>query len=152
VVASAAVRLQRVAAVRRLSATLALALCLLGCSGEPVTLLTGVDPDACYAGGETGMTGRLVVDPKYGTSFNGKPVMWPVGFTARRAGAEVEVLDAQGTVRATTGRTYHISIGYVSDRQVVESVGAFPAAVNCSYPWDFVDCTAAPANLYCRTE
>ena len=116
--------------MRRVSTTFALALCLLGCSlapGEPVALLTGVNPDYCYAGGEQGVTALLIVDPTHGTSFDGRPVMWPVGFTGRRVGAEVEVLDAQGNVKATTGRTYHISYAPAPDS--AQAINAFPAAV-----------------------
>ena len=121
-----------------------LALSLLGCapSGEPVQLLTGVDPDACYAGGETGMGGLLLADAHYGTSFNGRPVMWPTGFTAVRVGGEVVVLDG-GRVVATTGRKYCISIAPVFEaesRQRMEELDAYPAAANCDYAWDFVDC------------
>jgi hypothetical protein len=32
----------------------------------------------------------------------------------------------------------------------MEHVGAYPAAANCTYTWDFIDCTADPANPYCR--
>jgi hypothetical protein len=139
-----------VAAVPWVTTALGLALCLIGCaaSGEPVDLLTGVDAISCYAGGETGMTGPLVVDPTYGTSFNGKPVMWRTGFTARRAGGEVEVLDSAGKVVATTGRLYHISIAPVSSeekRRLMETIGAYPAAAECGYAWDFIDC-GTPAN------
>jgi hypothetical protein len=144
--------------VRRLLATITVALCLSGCrsfSGQPVDLLTGVEADTCYAGGESGATAALLVDPRYGTSFNGNPVMWPNGYSARRDGAEVVVFDAGGRARAITGRIYHISIAPVwttAKRELLERIGAFPAAVNCSYPWDFIDCTADPANQYCLPE
>jgi hypothetical protein len=138
-------------------ATLALALLLMGCqgvSGERVDLLTGVDANGCYAGGEGGPTAPLTVDAKYGTSFGGKPMMWPDGYTARRAGAEVVVLNSSGKVVATTRRLYHISAGVVSSperRQLVQSLGAYTAASNCNYPWDFIDCRTpdspkAPSN------
>jgi hypothetical protein len=136
--------------VRRLITTLALALCMLGCaqSAEPVQLLTGVD--GCWAGAESssGITGVLVADPTSGTSINGEPIMWPVGFTARRLpGGEVDVLDAEGKVLATTGRTYHLSIGAVSGKAASTDIGgAFPAAANCGYVWDFMDCTLAPGS------
>ena len=131
----------------RAAATLALAVGVLGCgAGGPVKLLTGVG-EACYAGGEQGATAPLVVDLQHGTSFAGRPVMWPIGFTARRAGAEVEVLDAEGNVRATTGRIYHISLAPAP--YIAQSMNAYPAAVNCGYGWDFVDCTAEPTNVYC---
>ena len=145
-----------VVAVPRVIVPLALALGLSGCAvfGEPVELLTGVSPVACYAGGESGMTGPLVVDPEHGTSLNGKPVMWPIGFTGRRVGVDVQVLDAEGRVRATTGRVYHISFAPVvpEHQELMDRIGAYPAAVNCDYAWDFIDCTADPANTYCRTE
>ena len=66
-------------------------------------------------------TGTLEVDPKYGTALavpEGNPdsgpfivrlgIMWPHGFTARRAGLEVEVVNLQGKVVALTGRRYTI--------------------------------------------
>jgi hypothetical protein len=141
--------------VRRVITTLALALVVVGCSAahsggsaaasaEPVELLTGVD--GCWAGGESssGISGLLVSDPGSGTAINGTPIMWPIGFTGRRAGGEVEVLNADGKIVATTGRTYHISMGVVSGGAASTNVGgAFPAAANCGYPWDFIDCTAA---------
>ena len=142
---------------------------LLGCSAlqsgvsavptaVPIHLLTGVD--GCWAGGESssGITGVLLPDPTSGTSINGKPIMWPVGFTGRRLpDGEVEVVDPDGRVLATTGRTYHLSIGVVSGKAASADVGgAFPAAANCGYAWDFMDCTLAPGSspsyeykLYC---
>jgi hypothetical protein len=151
------VGIKRLVASRRATAVV-LALLLLGCapSGEPVRLLTGVDPDACYAGGETGMRATLLADPDYGTSFNGRPVMWPVGFTAVRVGGEVLVLGG-GRVVATTGRDYYISIAPVyapESQHLMERVDAFPAAAKCPYPWDFVDCgsPSSPSSdsQYCR--
>ena len=106
----------------------------------------------------------MVVDPTYGTSFGGKPVMWPEGYTARHVGAEVVVMDANGNVKATTDRTYHISYAYAPAltypteemaRASPAPTNAFPAAVDCGYAWDFVDCTDAasapgsPADTYC---
>ena len=69
----------------------------------------------------------LVVDPTYGTaiiaaknvnSMVGLPevpltVAWPAGFTARRSGSEVEVLDPQGNAVALTGRNYQLEGGLV---------------------------------------
>jgi hypothetical protein len=92
------------------------------------------------------VTAQLVADAWYGTTFDDLPVVWPRGYTARRAGGEVEVLDAAGKVRATTGRNYYISraaiVPYDSDR--------YPAAIDCGYPWDFGECDASgePAQ-YC---
>jgi hypothetical protein len=112
---------------KQLAAALALALCLVGCGGDPVQLLTGepLGPNSCFASA-TG-TGLLVVDPTYGTAIidNGQhslvglgneplTVAWRPGFTARRSGSEVEVLDPQGNVVATTGRSYTIDGGLSS--------------------------------------
>ena len=152
-------RLRRVAAWLWVATSLALASGLLGCTraGEPVPLLTGVG-EACYAGGETGMVGTLVVDAEHGTSFNGRPVMWPDGFTGLRVGDEVEVLNAGGNLVATTGRDYYISIAPVygeANQRKMNSVNAYPAAANCTYAWDFVDCgpaTKPSEGGYCRRE
>lgn len=105
----------------------ALALCLGGCGSlpgsEPVQILTAPELE-CFA---ADAAGRLVVDPTYGTAIIGDghtnmlvggnvpvTVAWPPGFTARRSGSEVEVLDPQGNVVATTGRSYQFNAGYVS--------------------------------------
>jgi hypothetical protein len=110
--------------MRRIATTLALALCLLGCGSEVlpwdrVDLLTntGNPPSPyCYT---AAFGGPLIVDRTYGTaitdpegSIGPVPVMWPVGFTGRRVGSEVEVLDLDGMVVATTGRTYEIRGGF----------------------------------------
>jgi hypothetical protein len=65
----------------------------------------------------------LVADPTYGTAIsvtNGNdqvttPVAWPRGFTGRRVGSEVEVLDPHGNVVATTGHNFTVSGGYASE-------------------------------------
>ena len=90
--------------------------------------------------------------------------MWPSGYTARRVGGQVVVLDAAGNGRATTGRTYHISFAYVpgiipnddGSHAGSDPANPFPAAVDCGYAWDFIDCTDAasaaagsPAGKYC---
>lgn len=141
--------------MRRITTTLALALCLVGCAsktppGEPVELLTA--NLGCYAGGEGGATAPLVAEPKYGTSFLGRPVMWPAGYTARRVGTEVMVLDVDGNVKATTGRTYHISQAYAPDEGMYGPYkdNAFPAAADCTYHHDFIDCTANPTDPWCQ--
>lgn len=132
---------------------LALGLVLAGCGamGPRIPLLTNPDATgACYAGGEQGITAQLIADPTYGTSFAGQPVMWPHGYTAHQAGAEVDVFDASGSVKATTGRTYHIS--YAPPPANIQPANAFVAAAGCPYPWDFVDCSADPARQYCKPD
>lgn len=131
--------------MRRLITTLVLGLCLLGCDEaapavEPVQLLTGVN--GCYAGGESGRGGLLLGDPEFGTRFDGNPVMWPQGFTGALVGGEIQVLDAEGNVVAKTGSRYFISVAPIAEerRALMEAIGAYPAAANCGYPWDLVDC------------
>ena len=110
-------------------------------------MLAGVS--GCYAGGETGAPGLLVVDPDYRTSLNGRPVMWPLGFTGVRDGGEVRVLDSAGKVIATTGRQYFISHGPAdaeNKQRLVETIGAFTAAANCDDPGDLIDCGSPAAS------
>ena len=106
--------------MRRGTATLALALCLVGCGseappGEPIHLLTGVmpfDQDECVPV----QAGQLYVDPQYGAALGlpwapdvRTPVMWPPGFTGRRVGSAVVVVDPSGNVVASTGQTYSMA-------------------------------------------
>jgi len=115
--------------VLRAAGVAALTLCLLGCNGEPVGLLTGVDPNACWAGGEARFEGLLVAGGDYGITLDGKPVMWPDGFTGRRVGPEVEVLDGRGHVVATTGRWYRFAVGYISDADALARQARLGAVV-----------------------
>jgi hypothetical protein len=106
--------------MRRVTSTFALALCLLGCgspvpSGEPVQLLTGARPfdeDECSP--DAYEASELLTDSRYGTALASflvgetVPVMWPLGFTGRRVGSEIAVLDTADNVVATTGQSYSI--------------------------------------------
>jgi hypothetical protein len=126
--------------MKRVAATLALSLVVLGCSepvqridvdpdellaGEPVELLTGVQPgkgDGCHWGS---VEGQLIVHSEYGTALikDNPPfidippwttvVAWRPGFHARRVGSEVVVLDPDGHVVARTGGRYVIQGGIV---------------------------------------
>jgi hypothetical protein len=96
--------------MRRALTAFALALSLLGCGSrdDEVSLFT----DATESGDGCWLL-HVVVDvfanPTFGTavgSATGAPLTWPRGFTARRAGAEVEVLDRAGNVVLTTGGRY----------------------------------------------
>jgi hypothetical protein len=99
---------------------LAFALVVLGCAA-PVSLLSGVPSGFGDVGCFTNFAaGPLIVDPDDGTAIvDGAmggattPVMWRPGFSGRRVGSEVEVLDPDGEVVATTGRSYRIAGGYV---------------------------------------
>jgi hypothetical protein len=135
VLASISKSLLGVAAVRRVTTTLALALCLLGCSsaasaggsaaptvesaapaGEPVALRTG--KNSCYLT-LFPIVGRLLPDPVYGVTLDGVPIIWPTGSTAARlAGGQVEVrvttLNGGAAIVATTGKDYWLANGMTS--------------------------------------
>ena len=117
---------------------------MLGCSapnGQPVKLLTGVT--ACYAGGEHAIEAQLIADPEYGTRFNGRAVIWPVGFTGvRLADGEVAVLNQAGKTIATTGKEYGIATASAAN-----GVEGYPAAVNCGHPQDFYEVNWFPILL-----
>ena len=98
-------------AVRPIATTVALALCLLGCVfRQQVPLSTS----ATDSGGGCWLMHEvvdLIADPTSGTPTikgTGAPLKWPRGYTARRAGTEVEVLDRDGTVVLTTGGRYSV--------------------------------------------
>jgi hypothetical protein len=127
--------------VHRIAGSLALAMCLVGCS-TPVALLTGGGP-GCSLSGQL-VEGPLIPDPEYGTAIkveksgdvysgtnpiNGtiRPVMWPEGYTARHLGWEVEVLNEAGEVVATTGRKYALAIGALP--REIAGVDPFPACM-----------------------
>jgi hypothetical protein len=129
--------------MRSTATSLVIALVVLGCdstypASEQVGLLTGVQ--SCYAGGQSPTNGGLLVpDPQFGTRFDGQgPVMWPVGYTARRLRTgEIAVLNTSGGLVATTGKRYRYSP--VPEQpgeagRVMARVGAIP--VCDSYPWD----------------
>lgn len=110
---------------------------LSGCGVDTsVQLLTGTDPHGCYAGGESHFEGLLAVDQKWGTSINGKPAIWPVGWTGRRVGLEVEVLDDAGKVRAITGRRYYFAVGPISNPESLARLKGIVAATVSSCPGD----------------
>ena len=104
--------------MRRIMTTLALALCLLGCGAvvlpwDRVALRTS-DTDTSSECSLSGRRGELILDAEFGLAWSAgpddiRPVIWPRGFTGRRVGSEVEVLDRDGNVVATTGREYEIN-------------------------------------------
>jgi len=138
-----------IASVRRVAA-LVLTLSLWGCSqappptSGPVDLLTGVD--AVWAGGESpSIAGLLVADPAFGTTINGRPVMWPLGFTGQRLpNGEVAVLNQKGKVVATTGRVYALSEAPTPSE--AERLHAYAVAGD-AYPHDLIDCAAPDPGL-----
>ena len=107
-------------AVRRALLVSLAALLLAGCGsgGESVPLLTATKPNhgglqdgACYL---WRVQGELIEDATAGTAVRQPDgvidaLMWPMGYTARRSGETIEVLDTRGQVVAVTGRKYQFS-------------------------------------------
>jgi hypothetical protein len=110
--------------MRRTALALALLFTVAACGadpvpGEPVALLSASGNPGCYAATTTGM---LIVDPEAGTAIvsedMGKTtvrVRWPEGYSGRRSGDQVEVLDRAGHVVARTGQRYELLGGYDPD-------------------------------------
>lgn len=109
----------------RVTTTLALALCLLGCgsaaqsdeprpwpSGAPAGFSTDIIGNSCAA--PTYLVGLLIADPEGGAALLSDDdvinrLVWRMGFSPRRLpDSQIEVLDGNGTVVATTGRRYRI--------------------------------------------
>jgi len=64
--------------------------------------------------------GELALDATGGMTFDAPdgtwPVVWPFGYTARRAGAQVAVRNALGEVVARTGEPVELWVGPPRDR------------------------------------
>ena len=119
--------------VRRAFTILGLALGLVGCislpSADSFELAHSKKPadgrlGECSLGWWT--AGKLVVGPSGGTAINVEggdfaevgdtmPVEWWPKYSGRRVGKEVEVLDPDGNVVATTGRRYRIESAFPMD-------------------------------------
>ncbi len=103
----------RIARCSLLLLTFAVAAC-----GTSVGIKTGSLDGGCYM---SGVTGELVADPAAGTAItdgmSGQrvAVTWPVGWTGRQAGSEVEVLNQSGEVEARTGTRVSLMGGYWTD-------------------------------------
>ena len=165
----------------RVVISIALAMSLLGCYGGsasaptaspsgPVPLLT-VETQTRFGGCvlDAFYVADVIADPTTGTptdATTGKSFLaWPKGFTARRAGSEVEVLDPAGNVVLTTGQRYRVcpAPDYTnpSSGQYARSsgggwvIGMVDECMGCElggygYPFDFPDCTANPTDAGCK--
>ena len=105
---------------RLISSIFALALVLLGCdalAGSGRIDVRTSDTDApvaqCYL---AGAAAELVLDPGVGVAWKFgpddiRPVIWPRGYTARRVGSEIQVLNREGTVIARSGS--RVEFGFI---------------------------------------
>jgi hypothetical protein len=101
---------------RFLGALLASALFFAACEAqEPVTILTG--SAACY----DGWSGDLAFDAvtnsvSFDIGVGPEPIQWPLGYTGRRSGQEVEILNRAGKVLYRTGtRVSLLGDGYTDE-------------------------------------
>lgn len=110
----------------------------------------------------------LIADSTFGTptdAATGKSFAWPKGFTTRRAGTEVEVLDAAGKVVLLTGQRYRMCPAPDDTREgsglFAQSsggawvIGKVDECMGCElggygYPFDHPDCTANPTDAWCK--
>jgi hypothetical protein len=102
---------------RFLGALLASALLLAACEAQqPVTILTG--SAECY----DGWSGYLAFDAvsnavSFDIGAGPDPIQWPLGYTGRRSGREVKIVNRAGLVLYRTGtRVSLIGDGWQSDK------------------------------------
>ena len=100
----------------RLAIALLLVLGAAGCMGTPspgpdTVLLKGrIDGEECHSGSTVGTLVANTIGVSIRRDEDGQvvDVYWPGGFTGRRAGTEVEILDDGGRVVARTGQKYKL--------------------------------------------
>lgn len=100
---------------------IALAACTLGQVDGPVAIMTGSEGGACAL---ARVGGVLVEDPKSGLAFKwdgaNMPVVFPYGYTARRVGGVVFLIDPSGRVVGREGDEVHGGGAYGPDRVFVQ--------------------------------
>lgn len=158
----------------RVIGTVAVALSLLGCTpgasrSEPVPLLT-VETQTSFGFCVLDLyyVADVIADPTSGAptdAATGESFAWPKGFTARRAGSEVEVFDPAGNVVLMTGRRYRMCPA-PDDTNVGSGLtarsprggwvsGMVDECMDCELggygdPGNFPDCTANPTDAGCQ--
>ena len=85
----------------------------IGLFSSGVTIQTG-GIGGCYT---SGTSGELVSDAFSGVAIveqGGRrvPVTWPIGWTGRWSGFDVEILDSRGNVHMRTGTNVYLMGGY----------------------------------------
>src|SRR4051794_21734770 len=160
--------------LNRVAIAVALELSLLGCGprgageGGPVPLLT-VETQTSFGSCVLDLfyVADVIADPTSGTptdAATGEPFAWPKGFTARRAGPEVEVFNRGGNVVLTTGTRYRMcpppdDAGFVWNAARSSRggwvIGMVDECRSCElggygHPGNFPDCTANPTDAGCQ--
>ena len=84
---------------------------VLACGAiDPLRLSTGTAPDPLFCSYLSYGQGEFVEDAVHGTAVKNEngtyALIWPVGFTARRSGEGIEVVNTIGEVIAVTGHKY----------------------------------------------
>ena len=98
-------------------------------TGDPASYTFGADGAPMVQCSDLPMIGTLIADADVGTTFqDGQPAKWLPGYSGRRVGSEVEVLDWTGKVVATTGRKYQMYLTF-SDGQFICDV--YPCDPRC---------------------
>ena len=110
----------------------------------------------------------VIADPTSGAptdAATGESFAWPKGFTARRSGSEVEVIDPAGNVVLMTGRRYRMcpapddtKVGWGLAARSIRGgwvIGIVDRCLSCELggygdPRNFPDCTANPTDARCQ--
>jgi hypothetical protein len=164
----------------RVVSSVALAMSLLGCYGRSASA-----PSASSSGSVQLLTvetqtsfgtcvldafyvADLIAEPTSGAPIDGatgKSFAWPKGFTARRSGSEVEVLDPAGNIVLMTGHRYRMcpapddtNVGsglFARSSAGAWVIGMVSECMDCAlggygYPFDLPDCTANPTDAGCK--
>lgn len=157
--------------------SVAFALSLLGCGaggagaspGVPVPLLT-VETQTSFGSCVLDLfhVADVIADPTTGAPTNaatGESLAWPKGFTAKRAGSEVEVFDPAGNVVLMTGRRYRMCPApddtNVGSGLAARSprggwvIGKVDPCLSCQLggygdPGNFPDCSVHPTDAGCQ--
>lgn len=100
---------------------IALAACTMTQVDGPVAIMTGSEGAACAL---ASVGGVLVGDPQSGLAFKSDrgnmPVVFPYGYTARRVGGVVFLIDPAGLVVGREGDEVHGGGAYGPDRVFVQ--------------------------------
>ena len=90
---------------------------LVSCSAPDESVVIQTDSQSYNDCLLVGFGGVLVADPTYGLALQGTGVIWPTGYSARREGGKIVLLDPAGNSVAREGDL--VSMGNPPDNGVV---------------------------------